>query len=254
MEKARRLFTMPPNSVYLVIHSQSLLTNPKDKPCFRVVTELSNLHARFTSHDHGNHKYTGVRVMTSGTRLGEEWKVELEHDVQQDIEIVGWCNTLEAAAEKLTNSLLDNNNAHEQRTAEENGDKQKVRVTLETSLDGNLTAFCRIKSTQTNFDGSTLQTTTSHWYEIIRVNLEHENMYDVSWREKARSSHLEASKKIGILSMKMRSQGLSQSELDELDGLRRGLGYLVVAKDDLEEVVRYVRETEEERKGVEEYI
>ena len=79
-------------------------------------------------------------------------------------------------------------------------------------------------------------------------------MYDVSWREKARLSRLEVSKRIGILSMKMRSQGLSQSELDELDGLRRGLGYLVVAKDDLEEVVRYVRETEEERKGVEEYI
>ncbi|KAH6852156.1 hypothetical protein B0T12DRAFT_484640 [Alternaria alternata] len=245
---------MPPNSVYLVIHSQSLLTNPKDKPCFRVVTELSNLHARFTSHDHGNHKYTDVRVITSGTRLGEEWEVELEHDVQQDIEIVGWCNTLEAAAEKLTNSLLDNNNAHEQRTAEENGDKQKVRVTLETSLDGNLTAFCRIKSTQTNFDGSTSQATTSHWYEIIRVNLEHENMYDVSWREKARLSRLEVSKRIGILSMKMRSQGLSQSELDELDRLHRGLGYLVVAKDDLEEVVRYVREREEESKGVEECI
>jgi hypothetical protein len=54
--------------------------------------------------------------------------------------------------------------------------------------------------------------------------------------------------------MKMRSQGLSQSELDELDRLHRGLGYLVVAKDDLEEVVRYVREREEESKGVEECI
>jgi hypothetical protein len=32
------------------------------------------------------------------------------------------------------------------------------------------------------------------------------------------------------------------------------LGYLVVAKDDLEEVVRYVREREEESKGVEECI
>ena len=60
--------------------------------------------------------------------------------------------------------------------------------------------------------------------------------------------------RIGILSMKMRSQGLSQSELDELDRLHRGLGYLVVAKDDLEEVVRYVREREEESKGVEECI
>jgi hypothetical protein len=99
---------MPINFVYLVIHSQSFLPSPKDEPCFRVVnTTLPNLPARWTDHDYGKHKYIDIRVIASGTRLAEESKIELEHIFPQDVKIVGWRNTLGAAVEKLTNSVMD---------------------------------------------------------------------------------------------------------------------------------------------------
>jgi hypothetical protein len=243
------------NSVYLVIHSHSLLKSPKDKPSFRVATtELPNLPTRWTGHDHVNHKYIDVLVTASGTTLAEEWKIELQYsrNVDQDLEIVAWFNDLEAAEKKLTDNVLHDCNA-QQDTDEESNTEKKVRVTWKDSLTGNSMAHYRIKSNQETPDGSMSQITTSHWYEIIRIDLEHTDVYDAKWHEHARLSYLETSKRINFLLIKMRNGGLSELELDELDGLRRGLGYVEV-KDTLKGIGEYVRRAEEEGEGVGEYL
>jgi hypothetical protein len=246
----------PIKSVYLVIHSQSLVASPKDKPSFRVASaELHRLPDRWAGHDHNNYRYTNILVTPFGTTTAEEWKIELEYsrNPEQDLEIVAWFNDLEAADKKLADCVVQGCKSHAD-TNEGNTEKKKARVTWTDSLDGNSTAFYRIKSKQKNWDGSMSRTTRCHWYEIIRINLEQEDVYGTKWHEKARLSYLETSERINALLTLRRAQGLSVSETEELDGLQRGLGWVSVARDRFGEVTGYTKRGEEDSDGVREFL
>lgn len=246
---------MPINSIYLVIHSHSL---SKDRPAFRVASvEMPRLPSQWTGHDRIKHAYTNILVTPSGTPLAEKWKIEVEYprNSEQYLEIVAWFNDLEAADKKLADCVLQDCKSNADTGEEGNMGKKKTRVAWTDSLDGNTTAFYCMNSNQENPDGSLSQAMRSHWWETIRVNFEQQDVYSAKWNEKDRSSYLETSERINSLLTLKRVQGLSEQEVEELDGLQKGLGWVGIKRVKSNDWTGgYVKRSKMDSDGVEEYL
>ncbi|KAI4911589.1 hypothetical protein J4E90_006406 [Alternaria incomplexa] len=246
---------MSVNSVYLVIHSHS---RSEDKPSFRVASaELPKIPSQWTGHDRIQYAYTSIGVTMSRTTLAEKWYIELEYpnNSEQYLEIVAWFNDLEAADKKLADCVLQGCNPNADTDEEDKTGRKKVNATWTDSLDGNTAAFYRIDSRQENLDGTFSQAMRSHWWEVIRVDLEQPDVYSAKWNEKDRSSYLETSERINSLLTLKRAQGLNEQELEELDRLQKGLGWVGVKRVKSHDYIGgYVKRSEEDSDGVKEYL
>jgi hypothetical protein len=229
---------MPLNPVYLLLSSRSDKKTPK--PYFRIAaTELPNLPPRFTGFN-SDYKYTNVRVTASGTPLAEEWNVTLEATTQenQQVSFVVYFHSLEEAGTALTDTVAND--------CKDKAGEGKVRIAWTDVVNGNTVArYCTRESKKV--DRKLVERKVWNWWEVIKVKLEHEDIYDIQWHETARIEYLANASRIALLSLKA-PEPLSIEEGKELDGLHKKLGFVNIPLADFERVWGFKKKSKEELK------
>jgi hypothetical protein len=227
---------MPLNPVYLLVSSRSSTKTPK--PYFRIAaTELPNLPPRFTGFN-SDYKYTNIRVTASGTPLDEKWNVVLEATTQenQQVSFVVYFHSLEEAGTALTDTVAND--------CKDKAGEGKVRIAWTDAVNGNTVARYCTKERK-KIDGKLVERKVCNWWEVIKVQLEHEDIYDIQWHETARMEYPANASRISLLSLKA-PEPLSTEEEKELDGLHKRLGFVNIPLADFERVWGFKKKSKEE--------
>jgi hypothetical protein len=238
--------TMPLNPIYLLIHSRSNTRTPK--PYFRIAaTELPNLPRPFTGYDHDNYTYTDMHVTASGTPLTEEWIVLLEaiKNSYQEVTAVNHFDTLEEAGQELADLAMADCRG-------DIGKEGKVIVYWTQSINGN--TVTRYRTVEGKFDEETGarvgQREVSHWWEIVQIKLQHDDIYDIQWHDTARIQYMATAQRVAILTLRAREDDFSNEEERELEGLQKKLGFVNVSEADFERVWGFKKKSEEELRAL----
>jgi hypothetical protein len=238
--------TMLLNPVYLLIHSRSNTRAPK--PYFRIAaTELPNLPRPFTGHDHDNYTYTDIHVTASGTPLAEEWIVLLEaiKNSYQEVTAVNHFDTLEEAGQELADLAMADCRG-------DIGKEGKVIVYWTQSINGN--AVTRYRTVEGKFDEETGarvgQREVSHWWEIVQIKLQHDDIYDIQWHDTARIQYMATAQRVAVLTLRAREDDFNNEEERELEGLQKKLGFVNVSEADFERVWGFKKKSEEELRAL----